>query len=267
MDEDPGKASPDRGLEGWNLRWRQGALRCRRAAGNRHGGGPSGWWDASRPGPPGERRARAAATAGPGGADGPAPGHPVDDDRCSRRDRRRTGEGEGEGAEHAAFHAADPAGQRDEPPGQLPAASANSRPRQGTDSRPARNRQPAPPRRRAGSSRCTPPPRPPSRARRAGMTTRQGLRPARRSCASGGDGGLASGRVCRRGGTADPGPGPPRVPEHPREGPLPRRRAETRQARPGQAARVEEPSPGAPSRRGKNDEERAHPQARRERAG
>ena len=149
------------------------------------------------------------------------------------------------------------------PPGRgagRPAGSANSRPRQGTDSRPARNRQPAPPRRRAGSSRCTPPPRPPSRARRAGMTTRQGLRPARRSCASGGDGGLASGRVCRRGGTADPGPGPPRVPEHPREGPLPRRRAETRQARPGQAARVEEPSPGAPSRRGKNDEERAHPQ-------
>jgi hypothetical protein len=89
-----------------------------RAAGNRHGGGPSGWWDASRPGPPGERRARAAATAGPGGADGPAPGHPVQDDRRSRRDRRRAGEGEG--TEHAAFHAADPAGQPDEPPGQLP---------------------------------------------------------------------------------------------------------------------------------------------------
>ena len=72
------------------------------------------------PGRPGKRRARAAATAGPGGADGPAPGHPVHDDRRSRRDRRRAGEGDGDGAEHAAFHAADPAGQRDEPPGQLP---------------------------------------------------------------------------------------------------------------------------------------------------
>ena len=45
-------------------------------------------------------------------------------------------------------------------------------------------------------------------------------------------------------GRADPGPGPPRVPEHPREGLLPSRCAETRQARPGQAARVEEPPSG-----------------------
>ena len=140
MDEDPGKASPDRGLEGWNLRWRQGALRCRRAAGNCHGGGPSGWWDASRPGPPGERRARAAATAGPGGADGPAPGHPVHDDRRRRRDRRRAGEGEG--AEHAAFHAADPAGQRDEPPGQLPGGV-------GEQQAPPGDRQPASPKQAA----------------------------------------------------------------------------------------------------------------------
>src|SRR5439155_24915727 len=55
--------------------------------------------------------------------------------------------------------------------------------------------------------------------------------------------------------TADPGRRPPRVPEHPREGRLPSRCAETRQARPGQAARIKEPPPCAPPRRGKNDEE------------
>jgi len=87
---------------------------------------PPGWPEtvtaAARP----ARRTRPARKAageggchrGPGAADGPAPGHPVDDDRRSRRGRRRAGEGEG--AEHAAFHAAHPAGQRDEPPGQLP---------------------------------------------------------------------------------------------------------------------------------------------------
>ena len=48
--------------------------------------------------------------------------------------------------------------------------------------------------------------------------------------------------------------------EHPREGLPARRCAETRQARPGQAARVEEPPPGTTPRRGKNDEEGAHPQ-------
>ena len=43
---------------------------------------------------------------------------------------------------------------------------------------------------------------------------------------------------------ADPGPGPPRVPEHPREDCPARQCTETRQARPGPAARVEEPPPG-----------------------
>ena len=66
--------------------------------------------------------------------------------------------------------------------------------------------------------------------------------------------------TARPAGPADPGPGPPRVPEHPREGPLPSRCTETRQARPGQAARVEEPPPGATPRRGKNDEEGTHAQ-------
>lgn len=42
-----------------------------------------------------------------------------------------------------------------------------------------------------------------------------------------------------------PGPGPPGVSEHPREGLLPSRCAETRQARAGPAARVQEPPPGA----------------------
>ena len=41
-------------------------------------------------------------------------------DLLSLRPDRRRRAGEGEGAEHAAFHAAHPAGQRDEPPGQLP---------------------------------------------------------------------------------------------------------------------------------------------------
>src|SRR2546430_14103086 len=66
----------------------------------------------------------------------------------------------------------------------------------------------------------------------------------------------------RTAGTADPGPGPPRVPEHPREGLLPSRCTETRQARTGQAARVEEPPPGTPPRRGKNDEKGAHTQGK-----
>ena len=64
----------------------------------------------------------------------------------------------------------------------------------------------------------------------------------------------------RAAGAADPGPGPPGISEHPRDGPLPSRCAETRQARPGQAARIEEPPPGATPRRGKNDEEGAHAQ-------
>jgi len=68
--------------------------------------------------------------------------------------------------------------------------------------------------------------------------------------------------TARTAGTADPGPGPPRVPEHPREGLLPSRCTETRQARTGQAARVEEPPPGTPPRRGKNDEKGAHTQGK-----
>ena len=59
---------------------------------------------------------------------------------------------------------------------------------------------------------------------------------------------------------ADPGPGPPGVPEHPRDPALPGRRTETRQARPRAAARVEEPAPGTPPRRGKKNEEGPHAQ-------
>src|SRR5262249_61659769 len=54
---------------------------------------------------------------GTGGVEGPGPGHPVDNDRGGRGGGR--GPGERERAEHAAFHAAEPAGQRDEPPGGL----------------------------------------------------------------------------------------------------------------------------------------------------
>ena len=43
---------------------------------------------------------------------------------------------------------------------------------------------------------------------------------------------------------ADPGPGPPRVPEHPPDAALPGQRAETRQTRPRTPARIEEPAPG-----------------------
>src|SRR5215472_8914280 len=66
--------------------------------------------------------------------------------------------------------------------------------------------------------------------------------------------------TARTAGPAHPGPGPPRLPEHPREGMLPGRCAKTRQTRPGQTARVKEPPPRTPPRRGKNDEERTHPQ-------
>jgi DDE superfamily endonuclease len=59
---------------------------------------------------------------------------------------------------------------------------------------------------------------------------------------------------------AHPGPRPPRVQEHPREGLPPGRCAETRQTRPGQATRVEEPPPGTPLGRGQDDEEGAHAQ-------
>ena len=60
---------------------------------------------------------------------------------------------------------------------------------------------------------------------------------------------------------ADPGPGPPRVPEHPPDPALPGQRAETRQTRTRTPARIEEPSPRHPPRRGQNRQAR---QARQE---
>src|SRR6266567_3973092 len=63
---------------------------------------------------------------GTDGADGPVPGYPVDDDRGCRRSRRDAGEGER--AEHAAFDAAEAAGQRDEPAGQLPGGVGEQQP-------------------------------------------------------------------------------------------------------------------------------------------
>ena len=53
----------------------------------------------------------------------------------------------------------------------------------------------------------------------------------------------------RPAGPAHPGPGRPRIPEHPRYHRLPSRCAETRQARPRTASRLEEPPPGRASRR------------------
>ena len=61
-------------------------------------------------------------------------------------------------------------------------------------------------------------------------------------------------------GQARPEPRPPRVPEHPRDGGPARRCTETRQARPRQAARVEEPPPRTPPRRGRNNQKRPHTQ-------
>ena len=51
---------------------------------------------------------------------------------------------------------------------------------------------------------------------------------------------------------ADPRPGPPRVPEHPPGTPRSGQRTETRQTRPRPPARLEEPPPGHPPRRGKD---------------
>ena len=79
---------------------------------------------------------------------------------------------------------------------------------------------------------------------------------------------LAAGRrpapplgTARRARAADPGPGPPRVSEHPRGAALPGWCAETRQARPRTATRLEEPAPGTPPRRRENDEEGPHTQS------
>lgn len=72
---------------GWNLPWRHGALRCRRAgvrADREPSRRPARWL-------PGRIPVRAASGSGgrgrlpprSGGADGPAPGHPVDDDAAA----------------------------------------------------------------------------------------------------------------------------------------------------------------------------------------
>jgi DDE superfamily endonuclease len=73
-------------------------------------------------------------------------------------------------------------------------------------------------------------------------------------------------RICacpgngRPAGPADPGPGPPGVPEHPRDPALPGRCAETRQTRARPTARIKEPPPGTPSRRGQDGEKGPHAQ-------
>ena len=60
--------------------------------------------------------------------------------------------------------------------------------------------------------------------------------------------------------TAHPRPGPPGLPEHPRDSRLPGQRAETRQARPRAPARLEEPPPRTPPRRGKNNQKGTYAQ-------
>jgi DDE superfamily endonuclease len=50
----------------------------------------------------------------------------------------------------------------------------------------------------------------------------------------------------------DPRPGPPRVPQHPPDAAQRGQRTETRQARPRPSARIEEPPPGHPPRRGQD---------------
>jgi hypothetical protein len=64
----------------------------------------------------------------------------------------------------------------------------------------------------------------------------------------------------RPAGPAEPGPGPPGIPEHPRDLALSDRCAETWQARPRPPARIKELPPGIPPRRGQNDEEGVHAQ-------
>src|ERR1019366_4646156 len=54
---------------------------------------------------------------------------------------------------------------------------------------------------------------------------------------------------------ADPCPGPPRISLPPRENSLPGQCAETRQARPGAAARVKEPPPCGPPQRRQDQQE------------
>ncbi len=57
-------------------------------------------------------------------------------------------------------------------------------------------------------------------------------------------------------GPADPRPGPPRVPEHPPDAAPPGQRAETRQTRTRTPARIKEPPPGHPARRGQDRQAR-----------
>jgi hypothetical protein len=71
-------------------------------------------------------------------------------------------------------------------------------------------------------------------------------------------------RTCR---AADPGPRPPRVPEHSRDHPQLRQRTETRQTRAGQATRVKEPPPRARRDVGKITKRELTLNAHRERAG
>ena len=63
-------------------------------------------------------------------------------------------------------------------------------------------------------------------------------------------------------GQAHPGQGPPRIPEHPRDSRLSRRRTKTRQARPRAPARVKEPPPRAQLRRRQDRQTGAHPQGK-----
>jgi hypothetical protein len=67
--------------------------------------------------------------------------------------------------------------------------------------------------------------------------------------------------TARPAGQAHPGPGPPGIPEHPRDPALPGRCAKTRQTRPGTAAGLKEPPPRTPPRRRKDHQTRTHPQS------
>src|SRR6266511_3919750 len=59
-------------------------------------------------------------------------------------------------------------------------------------------------------------------------------------------------------GQAQPGPGPSRVPQHPREDPLTGRCTKTRQARPRTTTRLQEPATSTPLRRRQNRETSPH---------
>ena len=63
-------------------------------------------------------------------------------------------------------------------------------------------------------------------------------------------------------GRLTPRPGPPGIPEHPRDPAPPGRCTETRQTRPRPPARIEEPPPRTPPRRRENHQKGTHPQSR-----